>query len=182
MAYTKTNWVNDITPANETNMNNIETGIEQAHQDIANLQPNIITAGITADITKTTTTSGICPMELLNSVGSKLTIEGGAIKIGAGVSKVLANAKVLAKNNDSSSSIIVQAYIKKSSAGVESNVDAGIDIANSGSNLSLCMTNTLVSVSEGDTLYLGWWKGNEKSLSIKKGYLTKLTVEVVEQN
>lgn len=27
MAYTKTNWVNDVTPANATNMNNIENGI-----------------------------------------------------------------------------------------------------------------------------------------------------------
>lgn len=34
MAYTKTNWVNDVTPANATNMNNIEEGIEAAHNMI----------------------------------------------------------------------------------------------------------------------------------------------------
>lgn len=43
MAYTKTNWVNDVTPANETNMNNIENGIEQAHTSIDTLQASIDT-------------------------------------------------------------------------------------------------------------------------------------------
>ena len=40
MAYTKTNWVNDSTPAiNATNLNKIETGIDEAHtekEDLAN--------------------------------------------------------------------------------------------------------------------------------------------------
>ena len=34
MAYTKTNWVDSVTVANATNMNKIETGIEDAHTDI----------------------------------------------------------------------------------------------------------------------------------------------------
>ena len=35
MAYTKTTWVNDVTKLNESNMNNIEDGIEQNSLDIA---------------------------------------------------------------------------------------------------------------------------------------------------
>ena len=38
MAYTKTNWVNDKTPAiNAGNLNNIEKGIEEAHNNIGDL-------------------------------------------------------------------------------------------------------------------------------------------------
>lgn len=38
MAYTRTEWVNDKTPAiNATNLNNIENGIEEAHNSIGNL-------------------------------------------------------------------------------------------------------------------------------------------------
>lgn len=37
MAYSKNTWVNNTTPAiNDTNLNNIETGIEDAHDEIAN--------------------------------------------------------------------------------------------------------------------------------------------------
>jgi len=37
MAYSKTTWVNNTTPAiNATNLNNMETGIEDAHDEIAN--------------------------------------------------------------------------------------------------------------------------------------------------
>lgn len=35
MAYTKTNWVNGTTPLSASNMNNIETGIEDAHTALA---------------------------------------------------------------------------------------------------------------------------------------------------
>lgn len=34
MSYTKTNWVNNITPINEKNMNNIENGIVENEKAI----------------------------------------------------------------------------------------------------------------------------------------------------
>ena len=48
MAYTKTTWVNGNLPAlNETNLNNMETGIYEAHSAIATLQP-LVSANTTA--------------------------------------------------------------------------------------------------------------------------------------
>jgi hypothetical protein len=47
MAYVKTNWVNGLTPVNSTNLNKIEVGIDEAHQDIATKAPltRTLTAG-----------------------------------------------------------------------------------------------------------------------------------------
>jgi hypothetical protein len=51
MAYTPTAWVNGTTPAiNATNLNKIETGIDEAHDDIATLNAALVTdliAGVT---------------------------------------------------------------------------------------------------------------------------------------
>ena len=40
MSYNKTEWVNDQTPVNAKNMNNIEEGIAAAHTEIAELKGN----------------------------------------------------------------------------------------------------------------------------------------------
>lgn len=45
MAYTKTTWVNDVTPANATNMNNIENGIEANDIALSNIKDYIIESG-----------------------------------------------------------------------------------------------------------------------------------------
>jgi hypothetical protein len=46
MAYVKTNWVNGLTSVNSTNLNKIEVGIDEAHQDVATKAP--LTRSITA--------------------------------------------------------------------------------------------------------------------------------------
>ena len=43
MSYTKTNWVNGSTPLSADNMNHIETGIKDAHDDLATLTSNVYT-------------------------------------------------------------------------------------------------------------------------------------------
>lgn len=96
MAYTKINWVNDITPVNETNMNNIENGIEQAHQSIEELQPNSITGYLSTKLSYTSTkNTQKIPLILSSSKGNKFSVTSdGGIKIGAGVDKVLVNAQI----------------------------------------------------------------------------------------
>jgi hypothetical protein len=41
MAYTPTNWQNDVTPLDETNMNHIELGVKAAHDTIASLTTTV---------------------------------------------------------------------------------------------------------------------------------------------
>jgi len=41
MAYIKTEWVNNSTKVNATNMNKIENGIEAAHNDIATVSEDV---------------------------------------------------------------------------------------------------------------------------------------------
>ncbi len=146
---------------------------------LTNNLPNQITAGITADITKTTTTTGNCPMNLKNAVGTKLTIDNSKIRVGAGVSKVEVSGEVLVKNN-ATSSVTVQVYIKKMSNARETSINSAINIANANTNLSLAMSPAIIDVVEGDTIYISWWKGNANSLTIREGYMTNLNVRVVE--
>lgn len=41
MAYTKTNWVNNTTPINDTNLNHIEDGIEDIDGRLTNIESDI---------------------------------------------------------------------------------------------------------------------------------------------
>lgn len=55
MAYQKTNWVNDETPLNAENMNNIENGIEQNESDITNVKSKVKVNGDIESISLGTT-------------------------------------------------------------------------------------------------------------------------------
>lgn len=82
MSYTKTEWVNGVTPINETNLNNIENGI-------VNLQPEALTLNLPANhtINSDSTYENIEFSELCK-IGSNLSYEDGKIIIGAGINKI----------------------------------------------------------------------------------------------
>lgn len=61
MAYTKTTWVNNVTPLNATNMNNIETGIYD----------NSVNIG---DLTNLSTTSKNNTVAAINEVNNGLPV------------------------------------------------------------------------------------------------------------
>lgn len=54
MAYTKTNWVNNETPINETNLNNIENGISDLY-DAESVKGKYIKVGLKSNITFSST-------------------------------------------------------------------------------------------------------------------------------
>ena len=57
MAYTKKTWVSGETPLSAENMNNIENGIANAHEDISKLNTNTVKV---EEKTLTASDSGLC--------------------------------------------------------------------------------------------------------------------------
>ena len=47
MAYTKTNWVNNTTPINSTNLNHIEDGIEDVDTRVADIESDNLDSRVT---------------------------------------------------------------------------------------------------------------------------------------
>lgn len=179
---------NNYTTEEKTKLSDVEKGIEQAHQSIEQtnqridiLQPNIIMAGITKEVSYTTTTSGSNTLEETDKIGDKLTIENGAIKIGAGVSLVEVSGSMLCLNGSSSSSIWFQPYIKHTSnEGKTTNITTARDRVQVGDYGYASMSPILVRVSEGETITLGWAKNGSDKITLKKGSATKIMVKVIE--
>lgn len=102
MAYTKTKWVNDKTPAiNATNLNNIENGIEEAHNSIGNLSllntenkdnlvnaineinTNLLQIGLSEDYNYTTGSEVTLPFsKTTQQIGNIFTLVGNKIVVG----------------------------------------------------------------------------------------------------
>ena len=113
MSYTKQTWTNNVSVANESRMNHIENGIyqnsldiETAQADIEELQTesakkSIITARLASNyiIQSTDTAADVKNFNLYNSIGNKLTVQNGVIKVGSGVSKVKVSYNATTQNS-----------------------------------------------------------------------------------
>lgn len=98
MAYQKTNWVNDETPLNADNMNNIENGIEQNESDIASLDNAKAPIVLTGTTDPTTSTIGVENQLYRNTTTNTLFICTGVsagnytwLSVGGGSGKYLHN-------------------------------------------------------------------------------------------
>ena len=132
---------------------------------------HILTAKLNSDITATTDGATKIPVVSSNSVGTKLTIENGGIKIGTGVSKVLVNAQVYYTLSGATAKNMF--VYKNSTAVLRSTFRA------SGNYDHNIMVNKLLSVEEGDILYLYAQAYTGDSISAVQDE-TYITVEVVE--
>ena len=181
MSYAKQTWTNNVSAANENRMNHIENGIyqnsldiETAQTDIQNLRTdfankNIITAGISSNITISAGTNNISLNKTIASVGPKLTLSNGKIVIGAGVSHVLISGQgqmnIQTGNGDAKNFSIAQ-----NGTVVISNLNTLI--RSYALNVSRGFGSLLLSVSQGDTISYQVYGGAGDVVTASGNYLT----------
>jgi len=124
-------------------------------------EPNVLTAYINADVTKSTTGYEKIVLNSSNKVGNRLSVSGGNIVIGQGVSKVKISAKVsfttvtaglkwltIYRNN----SISIANPMNLSARGMITSSDTLIDVAE-GDTISLQINGTSGDVIRGGVAY-----------------------------
>lgn len=113
-------------------------------------------------------------------VGSKLTLSGGKIKVGAGVSKVKISACAFLENVNSSRFGYIWMFVYKNnnSTSVASAIMSGVP----NYYQTIAITDIVVDVAQNDTLYLGFNNPTSSNpATIRNGINnTRLYVEVVE--
>lgn len=113
-------------------------------------------------------------------VGNKLSLSGGKIKIGAGVSKVKISASAFLENVNSSRFGYIWMFVYKNnnSTAVASAIMSGVP----NYYQTISITDIIVDVAQNDTLYLGFNNPNSSNpATIRNGINnTRLYVEVVE--
>nr|DAE35572.1 MAG TPA: hypothetical protein [Caudoviricetes sp.] len=195
MAYTKQTWVNNETPCDAEHMNHIEDGIGNSltNENIktgkitsdndaysCNYVNNIInnvssrkvaTAFLTTNLTNIESSIKI-PFQGIESNTNALTLSSdGGIKIGAGISKILVSANYFSSADTSDG----YSWSKIS----KNNDDVSFAIDQNNTYFASCAhTPKIVTVTEGDVLYL--WKWDENKCNIRGANTnTWLTVEIV---
>ncbi len=158
--------------------------ISSITEDIASLQSqindkNIITIGLNADTT-TTSTSAYQGIDLsltkeISKIGTKLSLSNGKVLIGSGVTKVLVSGKLQTQGDNSAYGLL----IKKNNTEISNNYEG-----NQGASWSqLTASPILVSVTEGDTIKMSVYHNvtnTTKNIKAYSGYGTYLTVEEIE--
>ena len=140
---------------------------------------NIITAYLTAPTISTTDGFIKCQLDGSTSLGSKLTLENGSVRIGKGVSKIKVNGNVTYRY-DSGAIDVTGAYIKKNEETIAQSATYKPD--NTKATTASC-SPVIVDVVEGDIISLyGYGKSSISTRMVgdQTTRVTYLTVEVVE--
>ncbi len=141
--------------------------------------PNIMTVYLKADYTiaNTNTAYDLTNVEVLSSVGTKLSLSSGKITIGSGVSKVKVSytAKCLSPANSTRTFM----YLSKSGTNI---TQEGAWFGGTNWQVNIGVTPRIISVSEGDTFWLRCYGYKNNTIGGKANDFipTILTVEVVE--
>lgn len=159
--------------------------ISSITEDIASLQSqindkNIITIGLNADTT-TTSTSAYQNIDLsltneVGKVGTKLSLSSGKVLIGAGVSKILVSGKIQTQGESSQWGISIR---KNSNTALAENFEGTPGTSWS----SLVIPPIPASVTQGDIIKLSIYHNvanTTKPIKAYGGRGTYLTVEVIE--
>lgn len=193
MAYTKTEWVNGETPINESNLNNIENGIEA-------VQPQTITIRTSAEesfgaglnyyyLSKLDDIFSSCgdlfkEIGTAQASGSATSITG--LKIPTGVNKINVSGQVQFTNDNTTSTMYFMAAIYKVNADGEAT-----ELSRSMSTAVPITTNNVVTltfaevkgveVAEGDIIGLRVYKSVANGLmTVGVGSRVYLSVEKAE--
>lgn len=156
-------------PLNDTTLDNMQNLIR------ADVIGNKITASATSGEISTSSSGTKITLANTVSVGTKLTLNNGGIKIGAGITKVAISASTTYTSSSPSQHSIV---IYKNSK-TDANRVARI-LFNCSSNVGIQATINVpyqfVSVAENDVLYLYVSSSENKNIS---GAMTYMTVEAI---
>lgn len=176
MGYVKTSWQdlpNTTTPINATNLNKMEQGIYDANDK------NVITAKTLSDYTiqSTDTAEDIKTFSLYNSIGNKLTIENGAIKIGSGVSKVKVSYNATTQNSTSTATCRVFTYLMHNTTSI---TQESHYFNRTWEQISVSHNPIIRAVSQGDEFYLRvYGLAGTKLMGGSSFCHTAITVEVI---
>ena len=159
-----------------TEIESLQSQINDLYARVNALNRNILTAYVAeyvenngAEITLTLT-SGV-------KVGSKLSVSGGKVVVGSGVSKVIVSGVILFKDMASKTETRYGSLLKNGTACVDART-----YCESGGLAQLVFSPVLFSVSNGTTFTFNF-KGANSEIYAKGGssiFKTYLTVEVVE--
>lgn len=146
-----------------------------------NMAKNVMTASLSANVTNlAVNTYTKVPLDLSNSVGSKLTLQNdGGIKIGANVSKILVSARASIQGSATTGRrhlrVMKNSYTNNNTL-AWSQDDFGASVTE-----DIVITPTVGNVQEGDVIYLWYYVPNSAdSLGGNTyGCRTSMTVEVI---
>lgn len=145
------------------------------------LGKNIMTRSLSAAITDlAVNTYTAIPLDLSNSVGSKLTaVSGGGIQIGSGVSKVMVSGMCSYDTINSTGSRHVR--IIKNNYNADNTLAWSWQTLVQGNPAQVEVPPILADVTEGDIIYMLYYTGNsaDKIGGNTYGCRTSMTVEVV---
>lgn len=135
------------------------------------IEKNIITIGLSENTSSLAVGSKIPFDTTFNSIGNKLTINSGGIKIGSGVSKVLVSGQIQIQYSSTNQQYSAKAYKNSTeiTGAYTSQYKGGT------APITLTISPTLVNVSKNDVIYLYLTYGS--SVIRPESYLT---VEVME--
>ena len=180
----KINWINGQaggTPLSAENLNQMQDNIEKAineNTEAISHRQNIITAKGASSADTLAPADG-AKVELVSaiSVGTKLTLENGGIKIGANVKTIKVSATTTYTANFIGQHAL---WIYKNVNSLENRVARAL--MNTGDSTYVQPTINIIeqitnNISEGDILYV--YASSSSNVSVSNS-LTMLTVEVVE--
>lgn len=166
----------------ETKINDIIEGLSHKASSSGGRR-SLITAGLFADVQSTSYHSSAVPLNMeLNKKGSELSLDttNNAIKIGAGVSKVLVSGTI---TQVATATGLYGGNIHKNGITLNTAVNVGFTyIPTINVFFKTTLSPVLVDVVEGDLLYLTTYAETNSPLTIKAydGRSTNITVEVIE--
>ena len=164
-----------------TGFNCFPTGELSVEVDGIPVNRNIMTRSLSAQITSlTVNTYTIIPLNLSNSVGSRLTTTNdGGIKIGAGVSKILVSGQMSIEGVTTGGNRHLR--IVKNSYSANNTLGWVWDTLEVSDAETLTIIPQVASVSENDVIYLYYYVPNsaDKIGGNAQGGRTSLTVEVI---
>lgn len=170
---------NTDTPINSKNLNQLQTNVEN---EINNLEKIITTKDILFAMPSQQEINGASAVIIFtkqsSSIGSKLSIENGAIKIGAGVNLIKVDAKIGGQVGGTDLAAGFEIALRKNETkimGAQSSLNA------SAYNILECnLPSIILSVQEGDLIDLIAYSLHK--FVINSSYTAKsyITVEVIE--
>jgi len=170
------------TPRNATNLNIMDEGLFNQDARITTventLKSNCIVVSKTTDYTTLSTAEEKLPLDLVSEkTGDKLSLVSNGVLIGAGVSKVKISSNVMFSTIPSGG----LGGIHANNIFLNTTKISETGVRPSGTYPSVSNASKMISVSEGDTIFL-YVRSSGVSGSVVRGgsTYTNLTVEVVE--
>lgn len=159
--------------------------ISSITEDIASLQSqindrNIITAKTLSNYTiqSTDTAENVKAFSLYNSIGNKLTVQNGVIKIGSGVSKVKVSYNATCQNSTSTANSRAFTYLKHNTTSI---TQESYYFNRTWEQIRVSHNPIIRAVSQGDEFYLGVYGLAGINLMGGSSFChTAITVEVIE--